>query len=101
MNDWIEKEEDMSEYQNLQKERLYMILLPDEKDLSKFTVKIADTTSYTDDPNIAILVLYGIMDLLDEGIEELADRGHKRIMEESIKGSGDNVAMFKPNGRGR
>ena len=80
MDEWEEREV-LQKWAGLLDDRLYLMFVPDPDDPTKFSVEVADTTSSSEqDPDIAKLIVLGIMELLDEDAEGLADRGHARAL---------------------
>jgi len=100
---------DDEELKSLQAERQYMIFIPDPEDSGVFSVKVADTTSVTDEEddedisaNVSSVIIKGFMYMLDNELEYLVDKGQELIYEEYIEmkttsfKDTDNVLVFKP-----
>ena len=101
MDEWKEKEV-LQRWAGLLEDRLYIMFIPDPDDTSKFSVEVADTIKEGTelDSNVVKLIVLGIMDLLDEDVGELVDRGQARIMKKTteerqltLEGI-DNVLLF-------
>ena len=105
MDEWNEKDVPQS-LMGLQDNRVYMIFIPNEKEPSKFGIEVVDTTSITDinETNVAKLAMLGLMDIIDEGIEDLVERGYEKAIRqhteerESLVANNENVVLFKPKG---
>jgi len=100
---------DDEELKSLQAERQYMIFIPDPEDSGTFSVKVADTTSVTDEEddedisaNVSSVIIKGFMYMLDNELDYLVDKGQELIYEEYIEmkttsfKDTDNVLVFKP-----
>jgi len=100
---------DDEELKSLQAERQYMIFIPDPEDSGVFSVKVADTTSVTDEEddedisaNVSSVIIKGFMYMLDNELDYLVDKGQELIYEEYIEmkttsfKDTDNVLVFKP-----
>ena len=100
---------DDEELKSLQAERQYMIFIPDPEDSGVFSVKVADTTSVTDEEddedisaNVSSVIIKGFMYMLDNELDYLVDKGQELIYEEYIEmkttsfKETDNVLVFKP-----
>ena len=100
---------DDEELKSLQAERQYMIFIPDPEDSGVFSVKVADTTSITDEEenedisaNVSSVIIKGFMYMLDNELDYLVDKGQELIYEEYIEmkttsfKDTDNVLVFKP-----
>jgi len=102
---------DEEELKSLQAERQYMIFIPNSEESGTFSVKVADTTStsndFTDDDdelshNVSTIVLKGMMYMLDNELEYLVEKGQELIYDEYMEmktnafKNTDNVLVFKP-----
>jgi|6_EtaG_2_1085325.scaffolds.fasta_scaffold44151_2 hypothetical protein len=101
---------DDEELQSLRAERQYMIFIPHPEDSGTFSVKVADTTSVTDDEededeihsNVSSVIIKGFMYMLDNELDYLVDKGQELIYEEYIEmkttsfKDTNNVLVFKP-----
>ena len=100
---------DDEELKSLQAERQYMIFIPDPEDSGVFSVKVADTTSVTDEEddeeesfNVSNIIVKGIMAMLDSELDYLVEKGQEFIEEEYMETKEDafknseNVIVFDP-----
>ena len=103
---------DEEELECLQEGRQYIIFKPNPEEESVFSVKIIDTTqkeeklsdtSEESSSNISVLIVKGIMHMLDNELDYLAERGSEVIKEEYVSfkkemfKNSNNVLVFDPN----
>jgi hypothetical protein len=103
---------DEEEIECLQEGRQYIIFKPNPEDESIFSVKVIDTTleegklsdtSEESSSNISVLIVKGIMHMLDNELDYLAERGSEVVKEEYLSfkkemfKNSNNVLVFDPN----
>ena len=107
MDKWNDGE-DKNEFRGMKKERLYIVLIPDPEDKARFTVKVADSTGELEtgeQPHMSTLIVSGIMKMLDENLDYLADLGHENLMSnyyesrEKLFEDCENIIVFNPKTR--
>ena len=106
---WRGKPED-DELRKLKKERQYIIFVPNPEDETNFSVMVVDTLSsnsiheeYQEESfNVSNIIIKGIMNMLDNELDYLVERGESFIMDEyreekenEFKNS-ENVIVFDP-----
>ena len=106
---WRGKPED-DELRKLKEERQYIIFVPNPEDGTNFSVMVVDTLSSNSIPeeyqeesfNVSNIIIKGIMNMLDNELDYLVERGESFIMDEyreenenEFKNS-ENVIVFAP-----